>query len=323
MHQYLRAIGFSKIESYSGFKYALHEIVKNSDVVQGMELIPGTQLLQISKDFAVHTGEELASDEGYTVGVSLLAEQEVDEDTGDMIASPRISVEHYFPYVMDYSIPPFRQEIFVQHHIQDEAYIGVLDLSDYSVIFYLQNILNVRKKLTSSKELYRESINKGAVSVEGLNAVRLSALSTSGMVLMPLYRSEYSKSVEKHRQVTNRKLHEQTVMGNTRAVEKLVESDMKLNAEIHNRLPYDDILTIVDQSLLPIGIDSEVYEIIGDIESVKVCKNKFTNEYYYILRVLCGELDLPIAIHEKDLQGMPEKGRRFKGTIWLQGYILD
>jgi hypothetical protein len=35
----------------------------------------------------------------------------------------------------------------------------------------------------------------------------------------------------------------------------------------------------------------------------------------------CNDLNFDICINEKDLMGSPEIGRRFKGTIWLQGKI--
>ena len=35
----------------------------------------------------------------------------------------------------------------------------------------------------------------------------------------------------------------------------------------------------------------------------------------------CNEMDFNVCINQKDLLVEPEAGRRFKGVIWLQGYI--
>ena len=35
----------------------------------------------------------------------------------------------------------------------------------------------------------------------------------------------------------------------------------------------------------------------------------------------CNGLEFDVCINENDLLGEPQVGRRFKGVIWLQGYI--
>ena len=63
----------------------------------------------------------------------------------------------------------------------------------------------------------------------------------------------------------------------------------------------------------------------------------FTDEKDYIMRMIkemvrvlsvsythllsCNELVFDVCINQKDLLGEPMPGRRFKGTIWLQGKI--
>ena len=39
------------------------------------------------------------------------------------------------------------------------------------------------------------------------------------------------------------------------------------------------------------------------------------------MNINCNELCFELCINEKDIYGEPEVGRRFKGYIWLQGYI--
>ena len=35
----------------------------------------------------------------------------------------------------------------------------------------------------------------------------------------------------------------------------------------------------------------------------------------------CNEIAFDVCINQKDLMGEPEVGRRFKGNIWMQGFI--
>ncbi len=49
--------------------------------------------------------------------------------------------------------------------------------------------------------------------------------------------------------------------------------------------------------------------------------NKYTKETIYQLRLECNDMNLDVCINKEDLLGEPEVGRRFKGTIWLQGHI--
>ena len=35
----------------------------------------------------------------------------------------------------------------------------------------------------------------------------------------------------------------------------------------------------------------------------------------------CNEMTLEVCINKIDLYGEPMVGRRFKGVVWLQGYI--
>ena len=49
--------------------------------------------------------------------------------------------------------------------------------------------------------------------------------------------------------------------------------------------------------------------------------NVRTEEAVYEMRIACNDIELDVCINEKDLMGIPEVGRRFKGVVWLQGYV--
>lgn len=46
-----------------------------------------------------------------------------------------------------------------------------------------------------------------------------------------------------------------------------------------------------------------------------------TKEQVYIMKISCNEISFDTCINQKDLVGEPAIGRRFKGNIWMQGYI--
>ncbi len=50
-------------------------------------------------------------------------------------------------------------------------------------------------------------------------------------------------------------------------------------------------------------------------------KNKVTGEEIFIMSLCCNDLNLQVCINGKDLTGEPAIGRRFRGDIWLQGYV--
>ena len=63
------------------------------------------------------------------------------------------------------------------------------------------------------------------------------------------------------------------------------------------------------------------YAILGTIMEVKQVVNDVTKEEIYVLRLDCNDLIFDICINKEDLLGEPLPGRRFRGSIWMQGSI--
>ena len=61
--------------------------------------------------------------------------------------------------------------------------------------------------------------------------------------------------------------------------------------------------------------------ILGEIIEIKQVVNPITKEEIFILTICSNELTFDVGINKIDLLGEPQVGRRFKGNIWLQGYI--
>ena len=92
--------------------------------------------------------------------------------------------------------------------------------------------------------------------------------------------------------------------------------------DMYNKALRDGILSVVETTMMPYGIDCEAYEIIGIIERYKVIKNTVTDEEVICMTIQCNDYFLDVYINSMDLKGEPEVGRRFKGVIWMQGYIM-
>ena len=55
--------------------------------------------------------------------------------------------------------------------------------------------------------------------------------------------------------------------------------------------------------------------------SVYTDKNRVSGEEVVFMTVECNELLLEVCINREDLYGEAAVGRRFKGVVWLQGFI--
>ena len=109
--------------------------------------------------------------------------------------------------------------------------------------------------------------------------------------------------------------------GDEEAIENLTMEDIDLYSMLSRRITNEDLLSIVDTSMMPYGIESDQYAVIGEIFDINHAKNMITGENMMILSVNSKDILYDICINEKDLVGEPQVGRRFKGKIWMQGLI--
>ena len=110
--------------------------------------------------------------------------------------------------------------------------------------------------------------------------------------------------------------------GDTEAIENLTLDDIDLYSSISKRAKSEDLYSIVDSSLIPYGINSEQYSLIGSIHDIHLLQNTITQETMYQLLVNVNETPVDILINTRDLTGEPAIGRRFKGTVWMQGNVV-
>ncbi len=138
---------------------------------------------------------------------------------------------------------------------------------------------------------------------------------------MPIYKTEDEEEKIKSRQIKRNKLITAAKNGDESAIEDLTLDDMDLYTTISKKIKYEDVFSLVDSYFMPYGVECDQYSIMGEIKEVSKKRNRITGENIYVMNVKCNELVLDVCINDQDLLGEPMPGRRFKGTIWLQGYI--
>ena len=109
--------------------------------------------------------------------------------------------------------------------------------------------------------------------------------------------------------------------GDEEAIESLTLEDIDIYGKLSKRIMYEDILSIVDTYFMPYGIESDKYSVLAEIEDFSKETNSLTGDVLYHMQLNSNDLIFNLCINEKDLLGVPEIGRRFKGDIWMQGQV--
>lgn len=289
MHNYLRSIGFKGISKRSELKKVLKKVLTDSDEKQYVTLGDDSIAVEYRKNF---------SD---SLGIAVCGEF---SDTADF------DYEFYYPYFRG-SYVGTNAEIDLERHIEKETFAGVFDDSrvGISIIFFLQNRLDYIKAGMKSE----------IVSIR--SSVILSALAFSGSIMFPIKKNlrqiqDYKKDI-----INRNNLIVAARQGDEDAMETLTLEDIDTYSAISRKILDEDVFSLVDTYLMPNGIECDLYSILGEILEMREEINSLTNEGIYIITLNCNDLIVDVCINKKDLVGEPAKGRRFKGTIWLQGKV--
>lgn len=289
MHTYLRAIGFRECKN----RQQLEDIYRHTLNTPNRKIMTtisvDTSLLQFEKDF------------GKNFGLSLVGEYDI---------KGSLSIEHYFPYLKGDRFMQF-ENITIQKQTDKESYAGVCE--DYhlgmTIIFYVINIADYAK----SKWLN--------YSNRQITKVKFSALSVAGTILLGMHHSKHQISVESKGRNRRNQLLDAARNGDTDAMEQLTYDEMNTYTSISSRVIKEDVLSIIDTSFMPCGVECDHYMVIGNIYAVEKLQNIYSKEIVYNLLIEANGLMINVGINEADLQGEPKVGRRFRGEIWLQGVV--
>lgn len=301
MHRYLRAIGFSGIKKREELQRLINEVVKTCLSKPENQIKDYFVSRDITADKEEKIYAELSLD--FVHGAGICIRGEFDEEN-------RFLYEYYFPYLRGVHVSS-NEDITIERHAEKESYAGVCDdiKVGITLIFYLQNMIPY-KRLQSLDQL---PVND--------TSLILSGLSDKGTIMMPINKNEYDKRRIKKASLERNKLIAQARMGNEAAIESLTLDDMDTYSMISRKIHKTDVFSLVDSYFMPYGVECDQYSILGEIMEFRIEKNRLSNEEVVFMTIECNELVLEVCINKSDLYGEAAVGRRFKGVVWLQGFI--
>lgn len=289
LHKFLRAVGFSEYKDRKQIHQLIKDIVLQADERSYISMSENSLFAEFDRNFADD------------IGIAVCGEFDEEDN---------YSYEYYYPYLRSRTVSS-AEDVSVERHVSKESYAGICEdpKVGVSLIFYLQNMIP-----------YLKYNNSGQLPIKG-TTLNLSALSCQGTIMMPIQKSEWQKNKIKKDAVIRNRLIQAARGGDEEAIESLTLDDMDTYTTISKKIHKEDIFSLVDTYFMPYGVECDLYSVLGEIEDWKKVKNSVTEEEIYIMSICCNDLNLRVCINGKDLMGEPAMGRRFRGTIWLQGYI--
>ncbi len=317
MHKYLRAVGFSQFEKKSQIDNFFKENLKEENLIS----------TYITQDMRLCGQYNVPVCNG--AGISVIGEQEKDE---------LALIDFYYPYLKGYDYTLI-QECTIEKHSDKESYAGIID--DYrlgiALIFYLTNG-NVYNSLIKSHKINDIKIDK----------IFLSALSVGGRIILPIDKKQLSGNEfndkskinpnyeyedydeddedDEDNPITTRIIGDiddfsDGIGGKPISIGIGIKLPRNPIGYQESRLKNEDLYSIVETSLVPYGIECDKYQIVAEILSVNKKVNQYTDETLVEMRVDTMGLQFNLMVNEKDLEGEPLPGRRFRGVIWLLGEV--
>lgn len=289
MHKYMRAIGFSKLTDRREQQKLVTDVIMNarnrSYTSNGEETI----LAEFCEDFAQN------------IGIAVCGEFDADD---------KFTYDYFYPYLRGTGVSSY-EDVSVERHAEKESYAGVCDdvKVGVSLIFYLQNIIP-----------YVKAQNMNLLPIRG-TTLTLSGLSLMGSIILPIIKDEKEVQRVKKASINRNRLIAAARQGDEEAIENLTLEDMDTYTSISRKIQSEDVFSLVDTYFMPYGIECDQYSILAEIVEYDMIVNRLTGEKVYVMKVSCNDLQFDICINAMDLYGEPQVGRRFKGTIWMQGYI--
>ncbi len=288
MHKYLRSIGFSNIKKEE-LKKIIHIVENNPDYVEMAMDSEGNEFSELRIEVTKRTGIALR---------------------GNYDSKDEFHLDYYFPYyeaVQD----TCHSTVQIMKESDRECFQGVCEDNNIGldIIFHIQNMI----PFLQSKKTDQDIVNPSSTSLCGL--------SIEGKIILPVYTDELIRTKTIKSKNTRNKLIAEARDGDANAYEKLTLDDMDKYSMISKRIKSEDVLSIVSSTFMPSGIENDKYAVIGEIMHFTKQTNTMSKEAIYILTLDCSGLCFDVCINEKDLLGQVAVGRRFKGTVWMQGKL--
>lgn len=289
MHKFLRAVGFSQYTEKKQVQKLIRDIIIHADERSYTTVGEKTLVAEFDRNFAED------------IGIAVCGEFDEDDT---------YSFDYYLPYLRS-DLVSTAEDISIERHAAKESYAGICDdpKVGVSLIFYLQNMIS-----------YLKLQGEGKIPAKG-TSLNLSALSCHGTIMMPIQKTEWQKKKIAKDAVQRNRLIQAARGGDEEAMESLTLEDMDTYTSISRKIQKADIFSLVDTYFMPYGVECDQYSVLGEITDMKLVTNGLTGEKVHILTLCCNDLNLKVAINSIDLLGEPAVGRRFKGSVWLQGQV--
>ena len=200
---------------------------------------------------------------------------------GEFDQKDKFTYDYYYPYLRGTGVSSC-EDVSVERHADKESYAGVCD--DIKVGVSL--IFYLQNMVPYVKAQYENTL-----PIRG-TTLTLSGLSLKGNIILPIRKNE-----------------------------TLTLEDMDTYTSISKKILSEDVFSLVDTYFMPYGVECDQYSVMGEILDMSLRVNKITEEEIYVMRLSCNDLQFDVCINKQDLYGEPQVGRRFKGIVWLQGYI--
>ena len=289
MHKFLRAVGFSQYTEKKQVQKLIRDIIIHADERSYTTVGKKTLVAEFDRNFAED------------IGIAVCGEFDEDDT---------YSFDYYLPYLRS-DLVSTAEDISIERHAAKESYAGICDdpKVGVSLIFYLQNMIS-----------YLKLQGEGKIPAKG-TSLNLSALSCQGTIMMPIQKTEWQKKKIAKDAVQRNRLIQAARGGDEEAMESLTLEDMDTYTSISRKIQKADIFSLVDTYFMPYGVECDQYSVLGEITDMNLVTYGLTGEKVHILTLCCNDLNLKVAINSIDLLGEPAVGRRFKGSVWLQGQV--
>ena len=287
MNKYFRAIGFQK------YRTLLDSQSLSGDVLSGPDWI---ERWEENGELKVYAGKAFGPGFGIVV-------RGVQDERG------AFHQDCLYPYFSGSTVTSHTASS-IQKLSDRDAYCGLCEENQLglSLIFSLQNAMEYKKS------------GLPAILPSPMD-VSMAALSTEGKILLPVEKSQKNVLSDKASVQSRNQLLEAARNGDEEAIETLTMEDMDLYSQISGRIRREDLYSIVESSFMPCGVECDQYTVIGEILSAEELTNSMTKEILIHMEIYCNEMPFHVIINKSDLVGIPARGRRFKGEIWMQGRL--
>ena len=289
MHKFMRAIGFSKLTDRSEQQKLITDIILNATHRAYTSNGEETILAEFCEDFAKDMGVAVC---------------------GEFDENDKFTYDYFYTYLRGTGISSC-EDVSVERHADKESYAGVCDdiKVGVSLIFYLQNMVP-----------YVKAQYENLLPIRG-TTLTLSGLSLKGNIILPISKNEKQRQKVQKASMNRNQLIDAARKGDEDAIESLTLEDMDTYTSISKKILTEDVFSLVDTYFMPYGVECDQYSIMGEILDISLRVNKLTNEEIYVMRLSCNDLQFDVCINKQDLYGEPQVGRRFKGIVWMQGFI--